>query len=90
VAIILYATQSAASVDQTHYLVTGSLSGGKPAYAWFHKDEFAAGPRAAKTSDHSPGCFTTSPYPIRGDWISTPTADAMLETATMLNTLPSG
>jgi hypothetical protein len=76
----------ATDLAEAHYVLAGSLSGGKPTYAWFHKDEFAAGPRRMATSDHTPGCSTTSPYPVRSDWIATPDASAMLKTADTLNT----
>jgi hypothetical protein len=76
----------ATDLAEAHYVLAGSLSGGKPTYAWFHKDEFAAGPRAAVTSDHTPGCSTTSPYPVRSAWIATPDAVAMEKTAITLNT----
>jgi hypothetical protein len=76
----------ATGLAEAHYVLAGSLSGGKPTYAWFHKDEFAAGPRAAVTSDHTPGCSTTSPYPVRSAWIATPDAVAMEKTAITLNT----
>jgi hypothetical protein len=78
--------KSATNLAEAHYVFAGSLSGGKPTYAWFHKDEFAAGPRAVVTSDHTPGCSTTSPYPVRSAWIATPDAGAMETTATTLNT----
>lgn len=60
--------QTAKSLAEANYLLTGVLTENGPAYAWFHKSEFAAGPRTKITKDHSPGCSTDSPYPIRTDW----------------------
>ncbi|HEY2468656.1 MAG TPA: caspase family protein [Terracidiphilus sp.] len=72
--------QSAKNQADANYLLTGSLTANGPAYAWFHKSEFAAGPRTSITNDHSPGCSTKSPYPVRTDWtaLADPTqADAL-------------
>jgi hypothetical protein len=66
--------QPAKTQADANYLLTGVLTPDGPAYAWFHKSEFAAGPRTAIAKDHSPGCSTTSPYPVRTDW--TALADA--------------
>lgn len=66
--------QSAKALAAANYLLAGVLTEDGPAYAWFHKSEFAAGPRTKITKDHSPGCSTDSPYPIRTDW--TPLHDA--------------
>jgi hypothetical protein len=62
------AVQAAKDLASANYLLTGVLTEDGPAYAWFHKSEFAAGPRADKKKDHSPGCSTDSPYPVRTDW----------------------
>ncbi len=63
------AVQAAPDLAGAHYILTGVLTDNGPAYAWFHKNEFAAGPRASVTADHSPGCSTASQYPVRSDWI---------------------
>lgn len=63
------AVQAAPDLAAANYLLTGVLTEDGPAYAWFHKDEFAAGPRASVTTDHSPGCSTKSQYPVRSDWV---------------------
>lgn len=68
------AVQSAKDLSSANYLLAGILTDDGPAYAWFHKSEFAAGPRSSNKKDHSPGCSTDSPYPIRTDW--TPLRDA--------------
>jgi hypothetical protein len=51
-----------------NYILTGILTQDGPAYAWFHKSEFDAGPQANPANDHSAGCSATSPYPVRTDW----------------------
>jgi hypothetical protein len=68
------AVKGASSLANANYILTGVLTQDGPAYAWFHKSEFDAGPRASAAKDHSPGCSATSPYPIRTEW--TPLADA--------------
>jgi hypothetical protein len=62
------AVQTAKDFAGANYLLTGVLTENGPAYAWFHKSEFAAGPRANLKKDHSPGCSSDSPYPVRTDW----------------------
>jgi len=52
------------------YILTGVLTEDGPAYAWYHKTEFADGPMSNRTKDHSPGCSTNSQYPVRSDWIA--------------------
>jgi hypothetical protein len=68
------AVQAAPNLSGANYILTGALTEDGPAYAWFHKSEFAAGPPAKLLKDHSPGCSSTSPYPVRTDW--TTLADA--------------
>jgi len=60
--------QAAKTQANADYLLTGVLTEEGPAYAWFHKSEFAAGARSEIAKDHSPGCSTNSPYPVRTDW----------------------
>jgi len=62
------AVQAAKDLSGANYVLTGVLTADGPAYAWYHKSEFAAGPRPNNTEDHSPGCSADSPYPIRTDW----------------------
>jgi hypothetical protein len=62
------AVQAAKELSGANYVLTGVLTADGPAYAWYHKSEFAAGPRPNNTEDHSPGCSADSPYPIRTDW----------------------
>jgi hypothetical protein len=53
------------------YVLAGVLAHDAPAYAWFHTSELAAGPHPTATSpDHTPGCSTASPYPVRSDWVA--------------------
>jgi hypothetical protein len=79
------AVQTAPDLASAHYILTGVLTGHGPAYAWFHKSEFAAGPRASISRDHSPGCSTTSQYPVRSDWVVTGNATGLEKGVTTLN-----
>ena len=63
------AVQAAPDVANANYLLTGTLTSDGPAYAWFDKPEFDAGPRARTAADHSPGCSATSQYPVRSNWV---------------------
>jgi hypothetical protein len=60
--------RDAKDMSSANYILTGILTEDGPAYLWFNKSEFAKGPRASETHDHSPGCSTTSQYPVRTDW----------------------
>jgi hypothetical protein len=51
------------------YVLAGVLTGKGPAYAWYHKSELAAGPPSSNAPPHTPGCSTTSQYPVRSDWV---------------------
>lgn len=66
--------QPATTLADASYVLAGTLVKGDPGYTWFHKNEFATVPHPSATPDHSPGCSTTSPYPVRSDWV--PVADA--------------
>jgi len=79
------AVQLAASLSVAHYALTGILAADGPAYAWYHKSELAAGPPAANAPPHSPGCSTTSQYPVRSDWVPVQNADAIDAGANKLN-----
>jgi len=48
-----------------------------PQYAWYHRAEFFAGPHARRSLDHTAGCSTTSPYPVRRDWWPVPDATGL-------------
>ncbi len=63
------AVQAASSMSVAHYALTGVLTSGGPAYAWYHKSELAAGPPSPSAPPHSPGCSATSQYPVRTDWV---------------------
>ena len=63
------AVQMAPAMTGADYALTGTLTADGPAYAWYHKNELAAGPPATTAHDHSPGCSATSQYPVRSDWV---------------------
>lgn len=63
------AVQLAPEIAGADYALTGTLTADGPAYAWYHKNELAAGPPASAAADHSPGCSATSQYPVRTDWV---------------------
>ena len=77
--------QTAATLNDANYVLAGSVVKGAVSYSWFHKNEFAAGPRAAVTTDHSPGCSTSSPYPVRSDWVRVADGAAAESAAGTLN-----
>jgi Caspase domain len=62
------AVKGADSLASANYILTGVLTADGPSYAWFHKNEFDAGPQVNPVKDHSPGCSATSQYPVRTDW----------------------
>jgi hypothetical protein len=64
------AAQAAKVVGDASYVLAGSVVKGEPSYTWFHKNEFETVPHPSATPDHSPGCSTTSPYPMRSDWVA--------------------
>jgi hypothetical protein len=64
--------QMTSTIGDANYVLAGSMVKGAPGYSWLHKNELAAGPRASVTTDHSPGCSATSPYPVRSDWVPVP------------------
>lgn len=63
------AVAKASDLASADYALAGTMTADGPAYAWYHKGELAAGPPAAATRDHSPGCSATSQYPVRSDWV---------------------
>jgi len=63
------AVQIASDLKGAEYALAGTVTGDGPAYAWYHKNELAAGPPASIVHDHSPGCSATSQYPVRSDWV---------------------
>lgn len=83
------AVQTAADLASAHYALTGVLTEHGPAYAWFHKNELAAGPPASGNGGHSPGCSPTSQYPVRGDWVVSGDASAVEEYGAALNNFAS-
>ncbi|HTW60582.1 MAG TPA: caspase family protein [Terracidiphilus sp.] len=67
------------------YILAGSLSDDGPQWAWFHKVEYMAGPRAAQTHDHSPGCSTNSKYPVASDWVVLADPASAADASSVLN-----
>ena len=63
------ALQLAPEMTSADYALAGVLTPDETAYAWYHKTELAAGPPASAATDHSPGCSSTSQYPVRTDWV---------------------
>ncbi len=79
------AVQTSPNLADANYLLTGTLSETGPAYAWFNKAEFDAGPHAKIEFDHTPGCSATSQYPMRSDWTPFPGVEANGGGAAALN-----
>lgn len=83
------AVQLAANMNTALYALTGVVTANGPAYAWYHKSELAAGPPSPNAPAHSPGCSATSQYPVRTDWVSFASADAVDTGGTKLNSYVS-
>ena len=83
------AVQSAASLTDAHYALTGVLTADGPKYAWYHKSELAAGPPSPTAPQHSPGCSATSQYPVRTDWVTVDSADSIDPGSVKLNNYAS-
>ncbi|HEY1502075.1 MAG TPA: caspase family protein [Acidobacteriaceae bacterium] len=79
------AIQIAPNLANAEYALAGILTAQGPAWAWFHKNELAAGPPSANAPPHTPGCSPTSPYPVRSDWITMSDAAAIEQGASTLN-----
>ncbi len=80
------AVQMAPAMTSADYALTGTLTADGPAYAWYHKNELAAGPPATTSAhDHSPGCSATSQYPVRSDWVDLTGLADLDKGATSLN-----
>jgi hypothetical protein len=77
--------QTSADITHAHYVLAGVLGADGPAYAWFHNREFANGLRKSVTTDHTPGCSTTSTYPVRSEWVSLAGAKMLDDAAEALN-----
>lgn len=63
------AVQMTQDLATAHYALAGAISADGPVYAWYHKNELAAGPVPTGGSAHSPGCSATSQYPVRTEWV---------------------
>lgn len=79
------AVQTADNLASAEYALTGVLTANGPAWAWFHKNELAAGPPDPKAAPHDPGCSPTSQYPVRSNWIAMSTTDSIAEGSATLN-----
>ncbi len=79
------AVQTATDLASAEYALTGVLTTNGPAWAWFHKNELAAGPPNPKAPPHDPGCSPTSQYPVRSNWIAISSADSIAQGAATLN-----
>lgn len=77
--------QGVANVALADYVLTGTLTSQGPAWAWYHKAEFEKGPRDLHAPKHSPGCSTSSSYPVRTDWVTMADVTAVPEAAGKLN-----
>ena len=77
--------QTAGDLASAEYALTGVLTANGPAWAWFHKNELAAGPPDPNATPHDPGCSPTSQYPVRSSWIVISNADSIAQGATALN-----
>ncbi len=78
--------QATTAIADANYVLAGSMTKGVASYTWFHKNEFSAAPRTSVTTDHSPGCSTTSPYPVRSDWVPVGDSTGASVAAETLNT----
>jgi len=72
-------------VAKADYVLVGSMSNGAPHWAWFHKTEYDAGPRAEVTHDHSAGCSTHFGYPVATDWVLLDGSDSLSEASSTLD-----
>jgi len=77
--------QGVDGIAAADYILSGSLSSDGPEWAWYHKAEYMAGPRAAVTHDHSPGCSTQSKYPVASDWVVLADPSSAADAASVLN-----
>jgi hypothetical protein len=72
--------------EKADYLLAGVLTDDGPEWAWFHKPEYLMGPRTVVTRDHSPGCSTSSKYPISSDWVLLEAPSSLPDVSAKLNT----
>ena len=77
--------QGVGDVANADYVLAGSLTSDGPAWAWYHKAEFEKGPSDANPPRHSPGCSSTSSYPVRTDWVPIADLSALPDAAGKLN-----
>ncbi|HEY6490415.1 MAG: caspase family protein [Terracidiphilus sp.] len=77
--------QGVANAAQADYVLTGTLTSQGPAWAWYHKAEFEKGPPDPNVPKHSPGCSTSSSYPVRTDWVTIADLTGVPDAAGKLN-----
>jgi len=77
--------QGVSDVANADYVLAGSLTSDGPAWAWYHKAEFEKGPPDANAPRHSPGCSSTSHYPVRTDWVALTDPASLPDAAGKLN-----
>ena len=77
--------QGVSDVTTADYVLTGTLTADGPAWAWYHKAEFEKGPPDPKAPRHSPGCSSTSNYPVRTDWVAIADPADLSDSAGKLN-----
>lgn len=77
--------QGVANAAQADYVLTGTLTSQGPAWAWYRKAEFEKGPPDPQAPRHSPGCSTSSSYPVRTDWVSIANSTGVPDAAGKLN-----
>lgn len=75
--------QGAAGVADAEYVLAGSLTSDGPSWAWFDRAEFQKGPPTSRSA--SPGCSSTSHYPLRSDWVLLADASVADDAAKVLN-----
>ncbi len=77
--------QGVSEAPHADYVLAGTLKPDGPAWAWYHKAEFEKGPPDPNAPKHSPGCSTTSNYPVRTDWVPLVDLGALPDAAGKLN-----
>jgi hypothetical protein len=77
--------QGVGNVTAADYVLAGTLTADGPAWAWYHKAEFEKGPPDPNAPHHSPGCSSTSNYPVRTDWVPLSDLSALPDASGKLN-----
>ena len=79
------AVQGVSDVSNADYVLAGSLNSRGSFWAWLHRAELSKRPSTQGNIDHSPGCSTSSRYPVRTDWVLVNELASVLPGASMLN-----